>query len=264
MMPADAALLAGLPGWAFAFVLLLARTGAAIMLIPGSGEAEVPTMVRAGFAVALTALLLPVLGPHLPPPPDDVGPLIYMVAAELLTGLFLGWLARMVVVALSLSGQMLAMVSGHANVLQPDSVLGVQGAAFGRLLALAGTVMVFSTGLYALPIAAIAGSYSVIPAGTLLPAADTANSVVTSVATMFALALRLAAPFVLASMVWHLALALLSRLVPQLQVFFIATPAQLAGGLALFGLFGAALLTAWHEAASAALGALPGVDWATR
>ena len=82
MTAADAVLLAGLPGWAFAFVLLLCRAGAACMLIPGVGEAEVPAMVRAGFAVALTALLLPGLAPHMPPPPDDVGRLLFMVAAE--------------------------------------------------------------------------------------------------------------------------------------------------------------------------------------
>jgi flagellar biosynthetic protein FliR len=258
MTPADAALLAGLPGWAFAFVLLLARAGAAIMLIPGSGEAEVPAMVRAGFAVALTALLLPALAPSMPAPPDAVGPLMYMVAAELLTGLFLGFLARLVVAALPLAGQMLAVVSGHASVLQADTVLGAQGAAIGRLLGLAAPVMVFATGLYALPLAAIARSYAVIPAGSLLPAADSAATVVAAVATLFALALRLAGPFVLASVIWNLVLALLSRLVPQLQVFFLATPAQLAGGLALFGLLGAALLAAWHDAATSAFGLLPG------
>lgn len=259
MTPADAALIANLPAWAFGFVLLLARTGAAVMLIPGSGEAEVPAMVRAGFTVALTALLLPVLAPHLPPPPDDVGPLLLTVAAELLTGLFLGFLARLVIAALALAGQTLAVVSGHASVLQFDIVLGAQGAAVGQLLGFAAPVVVFATGLQALPLAAIGGSYAVVPAGTFLPAADSASTVVAAVGTMFALSLRLAAPFVLASIVWHVVLALLSRLVPQLQVFFIAMPAQLAGSLALLGLLGAALLSTWHEEAASALAALPGV-----
>jgi len=258
MTAADAALVASLPAWAFAFILLLCRAGAAITLIPGSGETEVPMMVRAGFAVALTALLLPALAPHFPAPPDDVGPMLYMIAAELLTGLFLGWLARLVVAALPLAGQIIAVVSGMSSVLQPDSVLGPQGAALGRLLGLAATVLVFATGLYALPLAAIAGSYAVIPAGALLPAADTAAAAVTAVGALFALSVRLAAPFILASVIWHVVLALLSRLVPQLQVFFLATPAQLAGGLALLGLLGAALLGAWQEQATAAFGALPG------
>jgi flagellar biosynthetic protein FliR len=258
MTPADAVVLANLPGWAFAFVLLICRAGGACMLIPGSGEAEVPMMVRAGFTVSLTTLLLPELAPQMPRPPDDVGPLLYMVVAELLTGLLIGWLARLVAAAPPLAGQIIAAVTGQSSVLQPDTVLGPQGAALGRLLGLGATVIVFASGLYVLPLAAIAGSYAVIPAGALLPAADTATAAVTAVGTLFALAVRLAAPFILAGVIWHVALALLSRLVPQLQVFFLAVPAQLAGGIALVGLLGTPLLGAWQEAAATALGLLPG------
>ena len=259
MNPSEAALLAKLPGWAFMFALVLCRAGAMCMLVPGFGEAEVPAMIRAGFAMMLTVLLLPVLLPILPAPPANVWLAAGMVGAELLTGLFLGWLARLLVLALPLAGQIIAVVTGHASVLQPDGVLGAQGAALGRLLGLAAPVLVLTTGLHALPLAALAGSYRVIPAGTLLPAADTAHTVVLSVAELFAVAVRLAAPFVLAGIVWHVTLAAVSRLVPHLQVFFLAAPAQLLGGLALLGLLGASLLAVWHEQAGAAFATLPGL-----
>lgn len=258
MTAADAALVANLPGLAFAFVLLLCRAGAAIMLIPGTGEAELPTTIRAGIALALTALLLPELAPHMPAASSDVWRMLAMLVAELATGLFIGWLARMVVMSLPLAGQIIALVGGMASVLQPESVLGPQGAAVGRLFGLAATVIVFATGLYALPLAAIAGSYGVIPAGTLLPAADTTEAALTAVTECVALALQLAAPFVLANIVWYMALALLSRMVPHLQVFHLAAPAQLLGGLALLGIVGAAVLAAWRERAEAGLAALPG------
>lgn len=80
-----------------------------------------------------------------------------------------------------------------------------------------------------------------------------------AVSACFALALRLAAPFVLASIVWYVALALLGRLVPNLQVFFLASPAQLLGGLALLATLGTALLAAWQETARAAFRLLPGL-----
>ncbi len=259
MTAADAALVAGLPALAFAFVLLLCRAGAAVMLIPGPGEAEVPMTIRAGIALALTALLLPALAPGMPATPSDVWRALAMVAAELATGLFIGWLARLVVTALPLAGQFIALVGGLASVLQPESVLGPQGSAVGRLFGLAATVLVFATGLYALPLAAIAGSYAVIPAGAFLPVADTTQAALAAVADCVALALQLAAPFVLASIVWHVALALLSRMVPHLQVFYLSAPAQLLGGLALLALLGAGLLAAWQERAQAGLAALPGV-----
>lgn len=75
----------------------------------------------------------------------------------------------------------------------------------------------------------------------------------------FALALRLAAPFVLAAIVWNLALGLLSRLVPQLQIYFAAMPGQIAGGLLLLGLLASAVITAWLAELRTGFGALPGL-----
>jgi flagellar biosynthetic protein FliR len=253
-----ALLLPLLPRLAFGFVLVLGRCGAACMLLPGIGEAELPALLRAGFALALSVLLLPGLAPDLPALPADVWRGLFMLAAELAAGLLLGWLARLLLLALPLAGQMLAVLAGQASVLQPDDLLGPQGAAMGRLLGLAGPVLLLASGLYALPLQALAGSYRVLPAGALLPAADTAASVVAAVAACFALALRLAGPFLLAGIVWHVALAALARLVPHLQVFFLAAPAQLLGGLLLLGALGGAVLVVWQRAVAAGMAGLPG------
>ena len=61
--------LAELAGWAYGFVVLFARVGTLCMLLPGIGEAELPMMLRLGFALALDAVLLPVVAPGLPPAP---------------------------------------------------------------------------------------------------------------------------------------------------------------------------------------------------
>jgi len=175
-----------------------------------------------------------------------------------LTGLWLGWLTKLVMFALTIAGEFAALATGLSNVLQPDPALGVQTAALGRLFSVAGPVLVLATGLHALPLAALVGSYRVIPAGSLLPEADTALSVVAAVGACFALALRLAAPFLIASLVWQVALGLLSRLVPQLPINAAAPPAQLLGGLLLLALFGALVLAAWQEQAANLFARLPG------
>lgn len=247
-----------LPRYAFGFALVLARGGAACMLLPGIGETEVPAMLRAGFALALTLTLLPVLAPDLPAPPADIWRGLAVILAELATGLFLGWLARLLMLALPLGGQIAALLAGQASVLQPDSVLGPQGAAMARLFGLAAPVLLLASGLYALPLQALAGSYRVFPAGVLLPAGDAAQVGLAAVTTCFAVALRLAAPFLLAGIVWNVALATLARLAPQVQVLFLAAPAQLFGGLVLLGALGAAILAAWLRHAADGLAMLPG------
>jgi flagellar biosynthetic protein FliR len=257
MSPAELA--AALPLWAFGFVLVLSRVAGAIMLIPGLGEAELPAMVRAGFAASFTVLVLPVVAPGLPAAPADMLAGLLLVAGEAGVGLWLGWLARLAMLALPMAGQIAANMIGLANVLQPDAVLGPQSTALGRLFGLAAPVVLMAAGLHALPLAALVGSYAVLPAGAPLPGGDAAEAVVSAVGGSFALALRLAAPFVLASVVWNVALGLLTRLVPQLQVFFAAMPGQILGGFILLGLLCGAVLVAWLEEARDMLAALPGL-----
>lgn len=253
------AVLAALPGWAFAFALVLARISAACMLLPGIGEAELPATIRAAFALALTVLLLPVLQPALPAEPASVLGGFALVFAETACGLWLGWLARLPLLALPLAGQLAAAMLGLANVLQPDPALGTQTTALSRLYGVAAPVLVLVSGLYALPLAALAGSYRLIPAGHILPAADSAAGAVTAVAASFALGVRLATPFIAAGIVWQVALGLLARLVPQLQVYFAAMPGQIMLGLLLLGLLAAALLAAWQASLGEAFRALPGL-----
>lgn len=255
----DAALLAGLPGWAFGFVLVLCRSGAAVMLLPGLGEAEPPAMLRAGLALILAVLLLPAMQPALPPVPGDALSAAAMIAAELLVGGLLGWLARIVALALPVAGQIVSTMLGLSSVLQPDPTFGGQGTALSRLFGLAAPVLVLAAGLYAPPLQALAGSYRLVAPGAFLPAGDTAETAMSAVAESFALALRLAAPFILASVIWQVAMGLLARLVPHLQVFFLAQSAQIAGGLLLLAATALAILESWGEAARAALAGLPGL-----
>lgn len=260
MGPADAALVALLPGYAFAAMLVLARVGGAIMLLPALGEATLPTMVRAAIAAALTALLTPVLLTELPPSPGSPWGAFAMIGAELVTGLWFGWLARLVVIALPMGGDVISAMLGLSNVILPGPSLGSESVAFGALLGIAVPTLLLVTGLYTLPLAALADSYRVIPAGTLLPASGGALVAMHAVATSFALAIRIAAPFLLASLVWQIALGLASRLVPQIPIYFISLPGQIVGGLALLAVLAATLLTLWLGATQAGFHLLPGAN----
>lgn len=254
-----ASVLAQLPAWGFGLVLVFCRIGAACTMLPGIGEAELPGTVRVAITLVLTALLLPVLAPLLPPLPPAPVALFGMVAAEIATGLWLGWLARLLVQTLPVAGQFIATMIGLASVVQPDPDLGPQSTALARLFSLAVPVVVFATGLHALPLAALAGSYHLIAPGALLPVADSTEGVVAAVGQAFDLSLRLAAPFVAAGLVWQAALGLLARLVPNLQVFAAAMPGQILAGLALLFLLGGGIIAAWQSEVHAAFFRLPGL-----
>ncbi len=251
--------LATLPAWAFAFVLVLGRIGAALTLLPGLGEAAPPAMLRAGLAVGITALLLPGIMPLIPHLPADVPTVAGMIVAEVVTGMWLGWLARLLVLALPIAGQFIAFMLGVSNVLVTDPELSGQSSALEQLFSLAAPLAVLISGLYAVPLAALAGSYQVIAPGALLPAGDGAMVAVRAVGQCFALALQLASPFVLAAIVWHVVIGLVARLVPNVPVYFVALPGQILGGLVLLAALGGALTATWLAAAGAGFARLPGL-----
>ena len=247
--------LASLPAWGFAFLLVLSRCGMAVVLLPGVGEAEAPATLRMGLALALTLLVLPSVGVV---PLADGWHTAGMVAAELLYGGLLGGLAKLITLALPMAGQVISLMLGLSSVVQPDPVLG-QSSALMRLFAVVAPVLVLSTGLWVLPVAALMGSYGVAPPGTMLPIADGTQAVLSAVSTSFSLAIRLAAPCIFASVVWQVAMGLTGRLVPHLQIFFAAIPGQIVGGLALLALLSMGMLESWSDFARHGLGALPGL-----
>jgi flagellar biosynthetic protein FliR len=255
---ADQALLDALPALAFHAMLVLARMGAAVMLLPGLGEMEVPATLRLSLAVLIVFALTPGLAPMLPALPAEVAPLAALVAGEVLIGLWIGLLARFLAMALAQAGQVVALMIGLASPLQGDQLMGGTVTAPARLLGLATASLFLATGLYEVPLRALASSYAVLPAGGGLPAGPAAEALAGAAAALLLVAMQLAAPFVAAAVLFNAALGLLSRLAPQAQAFVIAAPAQILGGFLLMMVLLPSMLAAWWRATGEGLARLPG------
>lgn len=243
-----AAFLAALPRNAFAFALILSRVGAALMLMPGFGMSEIPARVRAGLALFLSLILLPLLAPRLPAPPTDAAATLRLVAGELAAGLWLGFFLQTLALALPVAGEVISLMSGLSSVIVPDRDFNGEGPGLSRAFGLIIAILVFATDLHALLLSALVGSYDLIPPGEGLPAADSAASLLGVAGESFRLALRLAAPFLFAGLLWQAGLALAGRVIRQIPFYFIAMPAQIMGGLVLLA-FLLRFLIAAHVAA---------------
>ena len=238
--------LAHLPADLFRLLLVFARVAGAVMLLPGLGEQVVPAPIRLALALALTVLLAPVLGtmPALPAAPLD---LLRLIAAETVTGLWLGFLARTLALALPVAGGLAAGALGLANVLQPDTAIGPSASALATGLSRAIPALVLATNLQVPLLRALARSYALVPVGQVLPQ-PSLRTVLPGVAEAFMLSLRLAAPFLLAGLLWSALLGLAARLVPRLQVYFAALPGQVLAGLLLLAGLAPVLLAFWTRA----------------
>ena len=243
---------------AYGFLIVLARTGAIFALLPGLGETSIPTTIKAGMILTLSLLLAPVIEPLLPPRPENEIALGLMIVIETVNGLWFGWLARVITTSLPLAGQFIADHAGFSNVLMPSPDLGSQTSAVARLYEIAVPVLIFSTGLYQPALAALVGFYQLIRPGTLVWAGDSAAVTISAVMESFDLALRLASPFILASVAWQVTIGLIARLVPRMQIYFVAMPGQILVGIALLALLAAPLLGAWSNAVHDGFAQLPG------
>ena len=254
-----AALLRSLPDGAFGFMLVLCRVGTAMLTGPGLGEADVPPSIRAAFAAIVAVLCYPPLSTALPPAPTDGTVMAVMMAAEVLTGGWLGFMARVLTMGLAMSGGIVSFMVGLSSVLQVDPSVGGQVTALQRMLSLGAIAALFASGLYILPVQAIVGSYDLVPPGGVLDGGGAANLVTRAVSEGFGLAVRLAAPSIVVCLVWQAAMGFVSRLVPNIQVAVVSAPAQILGGLALTAGAARLMFEAWSDSVRHGLSSLPGL-----
>lgn len=214
----------------YAYVLVFARMGGALMLMPGFGERVVPERTRLLLALAVTVAITPMIAPRLPGIPDGIGPLILTMLSELLVGVFLGSIARLMFNTLDIAGSLILNQVGLASATALNPLMIDQGAAVSIMLMLAASVIILQTDLHVLLLRGLVDSYALFDPARPWPLGDYTAAFVRTYSQVFDIALRMTAPFIIATMVLYVGLALVARLMPQLQVFFIALPLQILLG----------------------------------
>jgi flagellar biosynthetic protein FliR len=227
--------LAFLPDLAVTFLLVFARVGALIMLLPGVGERFVPMRLRLTFALFLTLAFLPSVSSGLPASPSNQEgvALITLLISEIFIGLVIGLSVRMIVTTLQTAGLIISQQIGLSFAMTVDPTAGTQNAAIGNLLTLLGMTLVFVMDLHHLVFAAMYHSYTLLPPGGMPEANDAMTLAITAMSRSFKLAVQMSAPFIVFTVLFNLGLGILSRLMPQLQVFFLAMPATILIGMVI-------------------------------
>ncbi len=225
-----------LPATVFSVLLVFARVGGALMLMPGFGEAYVPARSRLILALVISVVVSPVLLPVLPVLPTSAAVLFVLILGEIFVGVFLGALARMIMGALTTAGMALAYMSALANALVNDPAVQQQGSIAGSFLSITALLLIFVLDLHHLILAAIIDSYALFPPGDLPPVGDFSQMISRVAADSFHLGVKLATPFLVVGLLFYLGVGLLARLMPQVQIFFVVMPLQLYLGFAMFAI----------------------------
>lgn len=235
-----------LPGTAFLFILIFARVGTLLMLLPALGEQVIPARMRLTFALAFSLILYPLLSPSLPAMPADMVDVIALLFHELIVGLILGGITRFIMMATQVAGSVIAFQAGLSVAQSADPTNGgIQGAIIGSLLSFLGVALIFATDLHHVALSAVHDSYMIFSPTDPLMFGDAAQMAIQSAASAFVIGVQMSSPFIVFGLVFYLGMGILGKMMPQLQVFFVAMPATIGVGLLLFAIL-LTMMMGWY------------------
>ena len=216
--------------------LVFARLGAMVMLIPGFGDDAVPPRIRLSFALLMALLITPIVASNVGAPPGSVSGLAGAVIREVLVGLMIGTILRALTAALNVAGEIISIQTTLSFAQTVDPSLGTQTNAVGSFLSLLGVMLIMTTDLHHLFLGATVRSSSLFPFTQPVAVDDAVTLMIRTVADAFALGVQLAAPIIVFSLVLNVAVGLISRVMPQFQIFFVTSPLSVLMGLSILAL----------------------------
>lgn len=212
------------------FFLVFVRVGAMLFTAPLLSGRTVPSMLKVGLALLLTFLLVPINQAHFTEVPFEWLPLSILVLKELGVGIIVGFVANLVFSAMQLAGQFLGLQIGFslANVLDPlySESISIVDQLYTIL---AGLIFLAIDGHHML-ILAIQQTLDLVPIGTLQITGPMVNQLITLTSGVFVAAVRIALPVIASLLLADIALGLMSRTLPQMNIFIVGLPVKLFVG----------------------------------
>jgi len=210
--------------------LLMARMMMAFSLLPLFSGNAIPASVRVSFVAGLSICLLPLIGPQTALLKMEWGHLFPYLLKEAALGTVLGLMSSLAFWALHAAGEMIEYQAGLSMSTVIDPLSGREDSLVGGLFLQLFNVLFLASGGLLILIGMLFESYRVWPVDRMLPLVGNIKLMellVSALTGLIELVIKIAAPFVILMLVAELALGLLSRFAPQLNVFFLALPVKI-------------------------------------
>lgn len=215
------------------FFLNFARIGSMAMLVPLIGERFIPARIRLVFAFFVSILLVPVLKTSAFPSVPSINQFFLVFLGEILIGLILGLFVRILVLSADMASQFITQSLGLSlgDMLNPS--LGQSTPVLSTFLTLLVLVVFFSLDGHVFVIRYIVESYKNLPFGGPINVNDFNDLAVNVVSNALLFALKIATPFIFFGVILNIGMGLLSKLMPMVQMTFLAVPISVLAGIAI-------------------------------
>lgn len=223
---------AQLDAWVAAFIFPLARILALMATAPVFNSAGMPARARLMAGLAIAVGLAPAL-PPMPPVPAGSWVGLVIVAQQVVIGVAIGFTLRLVFAAVDMAGELIGLQMGLSFAVFYDPQNAAQTPVLSEFLGLITTLLFLAMNGHLLTLSVLAESFSLLPISATPLAAKGFGALVAWGATLFSTGLLLSMPLVAALLIANLAMGVLARVAPQLNLFAVGFPVTIMAGFAV-------------------------------
>jgi len=220
------------PGAATAFVLTILRVGGLLLVAPAWSAKSVPMKLRSALIIVFAVLLMPAATANANLPTLRITPAAFLT--ESIIGFVLGLAAATIVAAAEFAGELITTSSGLSGAAIFDPINNTQSSLLSSFMQLLALVLLVIGGGHLIMLRAVAASFQAMPLGAAVNIGAGMGAFVPTAKVIFVSGLQFASPVIAAVFVTNLALAVLGRAAPQLQIMSLAFPLQIGVGLMTF------------------------------
>jgi flagellar biosynthetic protein FliR len=212
------------------FLLVMFRAGGLFISAPILSNKNVPAMIKAGFAIILAIILLPLAARTQPLQISSVWTLAILAAKEVLTGFAIGFFFSLLFIAVQMAGSIVGYQIGLAivNVLDPEA--GSEVSIIGEFWYIVAALLFLAIDGHHAVLSAFADSYRLIPVGFFNFSGTVQEFIVRFTAYSFVMAVKIAAPVIITLFLTEVALGVVARTVPQMNIFIVGLPLKIGVG----------------------------------
>jgi flagellar biosynthetic protein FliR len=218
------------------FLLIFVRITGIFTMTPVFGSKNIPVSIKAGLALIITYILFPIVFNDTVIIPEHFLPFIFMVIGELIVGLTIGFVSSLVFSAIQMSGQLLDMQIGFGviNIIDPQS--GSQVPLVGNFKYMLALIVFLATNGHHVLLSALFTSFKLIPVTGVIFHTALATFMVDMVGGTFVIAMKISLPIIISLIITDVALGILARTMPQMNIFVVGVPGKIIVGLFVLSL----------------------------
>jgi flagellar biosynthetic protein FliR len=221
---------------AFTFVFL--RISSLLIMIPIIGERTVPLRVKGGLAILISLLVSPAVSRDMTnlPVDEEIFTLAIAMIGEIMIGVVIGLITKIIFAGIQFAGEMIGIQIGFSVVNVIDPVSSAQVSVIAEFQYLIALLVYLAIDAHHTLIFAIVDSYRIVSPFSYHFSGSLMNHILILSKELFLMAIKISAPIMAVMLFTNLALGVVARTVPQINVFIVGFPLQIMVGLIVFGL----------------------------